>query len=105
MKKTDIQQEIESLKNRLVEVYAPEKIILFGSAAWGGDDVGDIDVFIIKKDVPHYGADRAAELYRLMESELPVDYIVYTPEEAEKWLALGDPFLKKIMREGRVLYG
>jgi predicted nucleotidyltransferase len=105
MKKTDIRKELEDLANRLVRMYAPEKIILFGSAAWGGDEIGDIDLFIVKKEVPRYGADRVLELYRLVASELPVEYIVYTPEEVEKWLSLGDPFLKKIMQEGKVLYG
>lgn len=106
MKKIDITSEIENIKNQLVEKYRPEKIILFGSAAWGeNDEVNDLDFFIIKKDVPYYGGDRINELYRLIDAHSAVDYIVYKPEEAEKWLALGDPFLKKIFTEGKVLYG
>lgn len=105
MKKTDVQAEIDALRNKLVERYKPEKIILFGSAAWGGEKIHDIDLFIIKKDVPYYGADRLTSLYRLLDTNLPVDYIVYTPEEVDKWLSLGDPFLEKIMRKGKVLYG
>lgn len=105
MKKATVLEEIGSLKDRLVEQYGPEKIILFGSAAWGGEEINDIDLFIIKNDVPHYGADRINELYHLIDTDLPVEYIVYTPEEVEKWLSLGDPFLRKIFREGKVLHG
>ena len=106
MTKTEISNSIENIKNQLIEKYHPEKIILFGSAAWGGGDgVSDLDFFIVKKDVPHYGADRIRELYRLIEAHAAVDYIVYKPEEVEKWLSLGDPFLKKVYSEGKLLYG
>ena len=99
-------QLLKELVRRIVEAVHPLRIILFGSAAWGeNDEVNDLDFFIIKKNVPYYGGDRINELYRLIDAHSAVDYIVYKPEEAEKWLALGDPFLKKIFTEGKVLYG
>jgi predicted nucleotidyltransferase len=98
-------KEIDNIKNQLIEKYKPDKIILFGSSAWGKDKINDIDLFIVKKDVPYYGADRITEIYRLMDIEVPVDFIVYKPEEAEERLGLGDPFVKKIFKEGLVLYG
>ncbi len=106
MTKIEITLEIDSIKNQLIEKYQPEKIILFGSAAWGsGSEVNDLDFFIVKENVPYYGSDRINELYRLMKTHAAVDYIVYKPEEVEKWFALGDPFLKKILNEGKLLYG
>jgi predicted nucleotidyltransferase len=105
MKNIDIAQEVDNIKNQLIEKYKPEKIILFGSSAWGGEEINDIDLFIVKKDVPYYGADRMRELYTLINTPASVDYIVYEPEEAEERLSLGDPFLKKIYSKGRVLYG
>jgi predicted nucleotidyltransferase len=105
MKKTTILKEIDDIKNQLVEKYHPEKIILFGSAVREDEEVNDIDLFIIKKDVPYYGADRIRELYRLINTEVSVDYIVYKPEEVEERLSLEDPFIKKIFKEGKFLYG
>jgi predicted nucleotidyltransferase len=105
MNKIEIEQEVDNIKNQLIEKYKPEKIILFGSSAWGGAEINDIDIFIVKKDVPHYGADRMNELYTLISTSAPVDYFVYKPEEAEERLSLGDPFLKKIYSKGKVLYG
>lgn len=105
MKKEVISQEIENIKNQLIEKYKPEKIILFGSAAWGEDEVHDIDLFIVKRDVPYYGDDRIRELYRLLDTDAPFDYVVYKPEEVEERLALGDPFVKKVFKKGKVLYG
>ena len=98
-------EKIDDIKNQLIEKYKPEKIILFGSSAWGKEDINDIDLFIIKRDVPYYGADRIIEIYRMMDVDAAVDYIVYKPEEAEERLSLGDPFIKKIYEKGKVLYG
>ena len=105
MKREALLEKIDSIKAQLISKYDAEKIILFGSAAWGKGDVNDIDIFVVKSDVPHYGSDRLLELYRLIKADAPVDYIVYKPEEVENRLSLGDPFIKKIFKEGRVLYG
>ena len=32
------------------------------------------------------------------------DFIIYTPEEYNKWLTLKDPFLKSVTEEGKILY-
>lgn len=99
-------KRIESLKHQLVSKYAPEKIILFGSAARDdAAEVNDIDLFIVKDDVPLLGAERIRQLYRLMDTDLPVDYIVYRPAEVSERLSLGDPFIASIFKEGKVLYG
>ncbi|MBI5233444.1 MAG: nucleotidyltransferase domain-containing protein [Deltaproteobacteria bacterium] len=105
MDKATLLKELDNITAQLIEKYKPDKVILFGSAAWGRGEINDIDLFIIKKDVPYYGSDRIIELYHLLFSDVPVDYIVYKPEEAEERLSLGDPFIKKIFKEGKVLYG
>jgi uncharacterized protein len=105
MTRAEIRRQIEALKQQLVVKYAPAKIILFGSAAQTEGAVNDVDLFIIKDDVPHLGADRIRELYRMMDTDLPVDYIVYRPSEVAERLSLGDPFVVEVLREGEVLYG
>lgn len=101
----EIKSQVESLNQQLVAKYHPEKVILFGSAARESDVINDVDLFIIKEDVPNLGAERIRQLYRLMETDLPVDYIVYRPSEVAERLALGDPFVLSVMNEGKVLYG
>jgi predicted nucleotidyltransferase len=105
MTRPEIFIRIDALCKQLVTKYAPERIILFGSAAREEGEVNDVDLFIIKDDVPHLGADRIRELYRLMDTDLPVDYLVYRPEEVAERLSLGDPFVVSVLSEGRVLYG
>jgi predicted nucleotidyltransferase len=79
---------------------------LFGSAVNGklGSD-SDVDLLIIKKDSPKYGADRIRELSKIIDRNIPVDFLVYRPEEFQKRLNMGDPFLKAVLKEGKVLYG
>jgi len=101
----ELDPRIESLKQQLVTRYHPEKVILFGSAARGADVINDVDLFIIKDDVPVIGAERIRQLYRLMDVDLPVDYLIYRPKEVSERLALGDPFVISVMNEGKVLYG
>lgn len=97
--------QIENLNHQLVSKYRPEKIILFGSAARETEKINDVDLFIVKDDVPILGSERIRQLYRIMVTDLPVDYLVYRPSEVADRLALGDPFITGILREGKVLYG
>ena len=102
----DLNKEIENITQQILEKYKPEKIILFGSAVRGelGPD-SDVDFLIIKKETPIYGADRIRELSRLIERNIPTDFLIYRPEEVSKRLEMGDPFLKAILEEGKVLHG
>jgi predicted nucleotidyltransferase len=105
-RETIINREIESIVRQIVNKYHPEKIILFGSAARGDfEKANDLDFLIVKDDVPHLGIDRMRELDELIERDMAADMLVYRPTEFEERLALGDPFIKLILKEGRVLYG
>ena len=103
---SDLGKEIKNIASQIIEKYKPDRIILFGSAARGElNPHSDVDLLIIKEDTPFYGADRIRELSRIIDRNVAVDFLVYRPEEFENRLEKGDPFLKAIVEEGRVLYG
>ncbi len=103
---TNLEEQIRSITAQIIDKYQPEKIILFGSSARGDlNPDSDVDLLIIKRETPHYGAERIRELSRIIERNIPVDFLVYRPEEFEKRVEMGDPFLKAIVKEGKVLYG
>jgi len=103
--KNQFDKEIQNVVKQLIRLYKPEKIILFGSLAKGEVKQGtDIDLFIIKSDVPEFGVDRIRQLDALIKYRLATDFIVYRPEELQHRLKLGDPFVKTILEKGKVLY-
>lgn len=102
----ELAAEIRHRTVQLIETYAPERIVLFGSAARGDATAdSDADFLIIKRQCPHLGADRNREVQRLIDRNIASDFPVYRPEEFEQRLAMGDPFLTAIVREGKVLHG
>jgi len=49
-----IRDEVRKIVEQLIKVYHPEKIILFGSLLEKNKSPRDIDLFIIKKNPPHF---------------------------------------------------
>jgi predicted nucleotidyltransferase len=101
----ELKREVEGIVKQLIEVYKPQRIILFGSLFRGKiKESSDIDLFIIKKDIPELGVERIRQLDSLIKYRWATDFIVYKPEEVEERLKLGDPFIKSIIEKGKVLY-
>lgn len=90
----------------LVREYRPDKVIVFGSVARGeaGED-SDLDLLVVKSGVGHIRPhDRHCEVIGIVPHEVGIDALVYTPEELERRVRLGDPFVKSVLSEGRVVY-
>lgn len=102
--KDGFNKEVQNIVDQLIKLYKPQKIILFGSLVEDLTEPNDIDLFIIKEDVPYLGVDRIRQLDRLIKYRISTDFIVYKPEELEKRVRVGDPFIKNILQRGKVLY-
>lgn len=105
MKELITQEEIKEISNKIIDNYNPEKIILFGSYAWGipGPD-SDVDLFIIKNDNKP-SLEMMREVNRIFaERNFALDVLVYTPDQLKRRSEIGDPFLKKIVDSGKILY-
>lgn len=102
-----IAKVISGLVERLIEKYKPDRIILYGSYAYGTPHKeSDIDLLIVKetKDRP---IDRRIAVRRLVSDirkKVPFSSLVVTPEELSNRLALGDDFFIEITQRGKVLY-
>lgn len=100
------QEEIKKITDQIVKNYQPEKIILFGSYAWGKPTKdSDIDLFIVKGSRKRR-IDRERELSKyLFGHDFPaMDILIYTPAETKKRLSIKDPFIKDIISKGKLLY-
>jgi uncharacterized protein len=96
---------IRALARRIVEGFQPEKIILFGSYAYGQPRPdSDVDLLVIMETTLRSRQQRLEISRALSPRPFPLDIVVRTPEEVAQRLALGDAFLDEIISHGRVLY-
>ena len=89
---------------RIVQLFHPHKIVLFGSYAYGkpGAD-SDVDLLVILP-FEGRGAQKSAEILNRVDPRFPVDLLVRTPEQIQERLELGDFFMQEIIEKGEVLY-
>ena len=103
--KTPVGKSMRPAIQKIADELKPEKIILFGSYAYGlPNPHSDVDLLIILKTNASL-KDRSWKVSRLLlPRPFPVDILVKTPKEVEKGLRSGDFFLKEILARGKVLY-
>lgn len=97
---------IAEVTRRLVGVYDPEKIYLFGSYAWGHpDDESDLDLLVVLKDSTEK-SHRRCLLGRqsLWGLDIAKDLMVYTQKEFDERVGDSTTLIYKIYNQGRVLY-
>lgn len=98
------QRELKIITKRIIKEYKPEKIILFGSFAYGKPTrASDIDLFIIKKTKKNR-IERTKEVLLMIDNKVPFEPVVYTPEEVKRRKKQGDFFVEDIFSKGKVLY-
>jgi predicted nucleotidyltransferase len=104
----EVRQIIQDILEKLLVGYAPKKVILFGSYAYGNPRPdSDIDLLIIK-ETPERFIDRWVTVRRVLSDPrrtVSLETLVLTPAEVSRRLAIGDQFLSEIMEKGEALYG
>ena len=102
----ELEAGLRRLTDRLV-AWGAVKVIVFGSAA-RGDYTGasDIDLIVVKgtSERPSQRIGDALERCWDADPPLPVEPLVYTPEEFQRLVAAGNPLLVEALQHGRVLY-
>jgi len=104
-KAVDDEKLLEAITARIVQAIQPQKVILFGS--WARGERGphsDIDLLIVQNSsLPR--PQRYARVRRLFWGMgLPMDILVYTPEEFARYQSVPGSFTHTVAREGKVLY-
>lgn len=98
---------LKDITNRINAAVHPEKIILFGSHAWGSPSAdSDLDLFVVvhSSDQPAYLRARGG--YRSLRGiGVPIDVIVQTHDEVERSRHVVTSLARKVLAEGTVLYG
>lgn len=91
----------------------PEKIILFGSYAYGDPtDSSDLDILVVTGDktIPSSFAEKSKIYLKISQSisdikkDFPVDLIVHTKAMHQKFIEENSLFARELLMKGKVLY-
>jgi predicted nucleotidyltransferase len=97
---------VREIVTRLIDVYHPERIYLFGSAARGDAGPGsDYDFMVVVRDDTPRAVREAKSVFKaLWDIDAPIDVLVWTRREFDERLHLRASFPSSIVRGGRLLY-
>ena len=97
-------KKIEDLTSQIVREFNPDRVILFGSHAYGEPTKdSDVDILVV---LPFKGKPvrKAIEIRNRITANIPLDLIVRTPQQIAERVAQNDWFIREIVERGRVLY-
>ena len=101
---------IDKLISHIVYVCRPEKIILFGSYAYGTPNkFSDIDLLVIKNISENETRDFRIKLKKALWINLgkynySFDILVDNEQRIQKRIEMGDLFYKEIYSKGKTIY-
>ena len=96
---------IQDVSQHIVREFNPDKVILFGSHAYGAPrPESDIDLLIIMSTDQRPMQRAVPILQKCRPRFVAMDVLVRTPQEIEDRLRAGDLFFLEVMKRGRVLY-
>jgi predicted nucleotidyltransferase len=95
---------IRRVCRRIAEEFKPEKIILFGSYAYGKPTMeSDVDLLVVM-DFEGGRFHQAHKITQRLSLALPLDLLVYTPEQLQYRLEIGDHFIREVVEQGKVMH-
>jgi len=99
-----LNQELKRYIRLLTKHGSPEKLILFGTLAQGElHEWSDIDLVVVEEtDLPFY--QRLRKIRELIQPQVGLDIVVYTPEEFDQLQAKCPFFREEIIAKGKIIY-
>ena len=95
---------IEDVVSQIALRFQPIRITLFGSYAYGHPSPeSDVDLLVVM-DTPMRETQQAVQILQAISYRFGLDVLVYTPERLATRLEWGDPFLREITTNGKVMY-
>lgn len=96
--------DIQNLANNIAHQFNPERIILFGSHAYGSPRPdSDVDLLVL---LPFKGKSfwKSLDILKAVNPKFSVDLIARQPEVAQRRYACGDPLIREAFDKGKALY-
>jgi predicted nucleotidyltransferase len=94
---------IRRYARQIAERFHPDKIILFGSYAYGQPhEWSDVDILVV---MPAYNQiNQAIRIINTLDAPFSLDLIERTPKRLQRDWEDGDWFLREVLAKGKVLY-
>ena len=96
--------DIIEISGKIAEIFRPERIILFGSYAYGSpSEDSDADLMVIL----HFEGksfNQSLEILNAVDPQFPLDLIAYRPDDVQRRYKEGDPLIREALDKGKVLY-
>ena len=97
-------RQIRDWSRRLAKQFKPERIILFGSYAYGKPrEDSDVDLLVVLRH-ESVAARTASDIRMALPHDISIDVIVRSPEKFRERLKMKDFFMRDIAEKGLVLY-
>jgi predicted nucleotidyltransferase len=97
-------EQIKQFCDQIVNEFKPDKIILFGSYAYGQPtEDSDVDLMVV---MPYEGhpAFKAGEIKRRLRPQFSLDLLVRSPQIIQQRLDWHDFFMMDVVAKGKILY-
>jgi len=97
---------LQDITERLVKEFQPERILLFGSYAWGKPDKdSDLDLLVIVSQSDLSPTRRAARAHRCLQGlNVSKDVLVRTRAEVDRFRHVPASLEHQVLKRGTVLY-
>ncbi len=96
--------DIKAIAQQIVSRFRPQKVILFGSHAYGEPTPdSDVDLLVVM-ETDENPLRTAGRISAAVDHPFALDILVETPKYLAEALAENDLFETKVMEEGIVLY-
>ncbi len=104
-----IEDTISRIVREMVKRDTVRCIIVFGSQARGDASLdSDLDLLVVEDQSFGVGSDRRAELSQLRKAlrgiEMPVDLLLYSQDEMDRWAGSLNHVVAMALKEGKVIY-
>ncbi len=99
-----INAKIKDLCQQTAKKFNPQKVILFGSHAYGKPSAdSDVDLLVVMP-FECQSVEQAIKIRQLIYPKMPLDLLARTPAQIKERIEMGDFFIKDIIERGKNLY-
>ncbi len=96
--------KIQAFVDEVVRNFQPERVILFGSYAYGKPNSdSDVDLLVIMRHRGH-SVEQASRIRQRVRAGFPLDLLVRSPAKIRERIKIGDSFIEEILEKGQVLH-